>query len=145
LYKTVSAVEHAALRPARTVKFEIELLEVRTGKQISQMKLGKELYLMVQTVSYEEDVENLNTFVTFPSEIKITELEPSEKEPGFDITIFKDYTVVYGETAFLPKGIADTIYLHVTPKKVGEFPISFQICGKGIYDYKTKLILRVVK
>jgi len=138
LYKTISAVEFAALRPAQTVEFNIKFEGNKTKQQV---KLGETSTLFVSVWSDEQDVENLTTYSSFPSQFEI----PEVLERELNITNFPDATWVVLEVAFLPKGGKAGFRVPITPKKVGEYPIPVSIKARGIYESKKELIVKVVK
>ena len=140
LYKTISAVEYAALRPARTVDFEIGF--GMAEENTKQVKLNKPTELRIGVFTYEDNVENCVVYVTVPSEIEV-----SEKATHPDIIVSRnpDYTFVSRHTAFLPKGMGFGLLGYGTPKKIGEYVIKVGVCAKGIYEVKKELTLKVVK
>ena len=138
LYKTISAVEYAALRPARTVEFNIEF---ESGKTEQQVKLGEVSELMVLVWTDEQAVENLGVYADFPLQFEIEERVTRE----LCITNYLNFTAVVLETAFLPKNAKAGFRIYVTPKKVGENLIPVTVNAKGIYAIEKELILRVVK
>lgn len=142
LYKTIAAVEYAALRPARTVEFKVDVHPI--GKKSMVIKHGKETELEVTASTDEADVENFVIYIGIPSELAVTEMAVSE--PLLHrYFIGEEYTTLILERSFLPREINVVNIFPVLPKKIGEYSIYVRICGKGVYTYKKELKLKVVK
>lgn len=144
LYKTISAVEYAALRPARTVEFNVELVDPETLKQKSQIKLGKESGLSIELFTDDQDVENFHAFVTIPSAIR-ADTESIMDTPGIRAKAYEDETIVCIEEAFLPKSVVEYINIPIVAKKIGKHSLLVRIYGKNIHEYVEEFILKVVK
>ena len=140
LYKTIAAVEYAALRPARTIEFEIAIRDGETRERIEQIKFGEQVELWVSVVTEEADVENFVMFGRFPLEWEIV-----KRDPETIISTYRDYTIVMEQMPFLPKNIGAGFAIYVTPKKIGRYYILVRICGKGIYAVERLLAVEVVK
>lgn len=139
LYKTVSAVEYAALRPARTVEFIVSFSD---GEKTKQAKLGEETELAIFGHPIDDDVDNAIMFVSLPVDFETPTSSSTER---IQVSEFPDRVCIICQAAFLPKGTFFGPAGYVTPKKAGEHKIPVEICGKGIYRYKTELTLNVVK
>ena len=138
LYKTISAVEYAALRPARTVSFNIEFREGTTRKELKRGKNGE---FNLRAWTDEQDVENFSLWAQFPPELEI----PVKSGPNFDIIKYPEHTQVVIEQAFLPRTAMIGFRLTPAPKKTGKYSIPVKVHGKGIYEVQKELTIEVVK
>jgi len=145
LYKTVTAVEYAALRPARTIDFIVEFSLPKSKEKIKVNK-ASELKMVFGTI--EAAVENLTMIAEFPSELEI----PVEEEPTAGSTLecvttsrFPEKTVILYERPFFPRNITTTMNFGILPKKVGQHIIEFCISGKGIREITEEFVVTVVK
>lgn len=134
LYRTISAIEYAALRPARTVDFEITC-----GPD--KIKLGKESELWINADTDEEDVENFSMNTLLPLELET----PEVTAPDLLVRHYPDCISLVYHVGFLPKNFTVGICAPITPKKVGVFPVSVFVYGKGIYSVKKELTVEVTK
>jgi hypothetical protein len=145
LYSTLSAVEKAALRPARTVEIKVSFV---TEKREYRIKAGKKVTIDVD-VCLDEDVENVEICVFVPPEVEIGRLitpnttltlqtpSPSITYPGYNNVIRAESYVSGGtflETSF-----------EVTCKNPGIFKIPVQVRSKGVYPFLDELKLIVEK
>jgi hypothetical protein len=135
LYKTISAVEYAALRPARTIEFFVKYTK---GKETKQVKVGKKAELRVFAGTNEHDVEKCVMYVQVPSELGIPETSLRK-------SVFSDHTMIVAERDFLPKKFAFGSGFSIVPKNVGKYSINVTICARGIYENKKQLFVDVVK
>ena len=140
LYKTISAVEYAALRPARTVEFTVGFIP--SWETIKQIKLGEHSKLRIFAKAIEANIEDFMVYMEIPSEIKTGIESVSE---NVVISKYLNYTMARCYTKFLPKNRGAGITFDVVPKKTGEYTIPVKVYGKGIYEYKKELTLNVVK
>ena len=144
LYKTIRAVEYAALRPARTIEFNVVYA---SGKNSEEIKHGKETDLCFGAGTVEETLENFIIYAYLPPEIELMKIKskraastiqpPSCKHPN--------YTMLSIKEPFFPKHMYRGITVTVKPKKLGKYIIPVQISAKGIYEVEKELILNVVK
>jgi len=141
LYETVSAVEYAALRPARIVQFKACFESFEPRKKI---KLGKGEDVSIGVGTKEEDVENLEIRVYLPPEIELKKSDGRAilQPDAFD---FPYYTLVIFEKNLLYRNVWAGPELFVVAKKIGEYKVPVHVCAKGIYEYKTELVLDVVE
>lgn len=143
LYKTLSAVEYGALKPERTVQFEVGF-----GKS-SEKTLRAQLNNLTKSVCFfrpERDVDSLYATVYFPSELGVTEKINliSAATPGITLSEYEDSSVFTFEIDFLPKGKATGFSFQAIPKKTGRHSVEVRICAKGIYEYNEELTIEVV-
>ena len=141
LYKTITAVQYAALRPAGTVDFAY-IGFGKPGEETEQVKAKKETSINVLAGTFEYDLENCWMLVQIPSDIEVigeTALE------NLRVSEYPEYTVISLRHDFVPKGVAFGVALEVVPKKIGEYTITVVIYAKGIYKVRKKLTLKVVK
>lgn len=145
LYKTILAVEYAALRPARTVDFIVEFTLLK-GKE--KAKVNKLCELEVAFGTLEADVENLGMLITFPHELEIPkegEPKPGSLSESVAVSRFAEKTTITYEKPFFAKGIDVTLNPAILPKKVGQHTIEYRIFGKGIYEINREFVITVVK
>ena len=140
LYKTVTAVEYAALRPARTVDFEIGFDEIGEMTKKVKLKTGTEVTTLAR--SDEGDVENVVLQMRFPNEI---ELSLQTNVPHIIASPYPEYTIIGIYKQFVPRGIAFGLRGFATAKKTGKYIVDVKICGKGIHEVRKELTLEVVK
>lgn len=149
LFKTLKAVEYAALRPAKTIGFLIVFgtRECATlGKESCRIKMNKKVELFASAGTDEDNLENLIFHLFIPPEIDVVRVVPpsytSLQREGFKNPWF---TMIAREQEFAHKGTSYGVGFSVIGKKEGEYKIPIKISAKGIYDYDTELILNVVK
>ena len=144
LYKTITAVEYAALRPARTIEFAVDFGE--GGKTTHKIKRGQIAELTVAAGTLEEDLEHVLFCVYVHPEIEIKDVltdEASFLQPkGAE---FPGYTCVMRTIPYIHKGTHEIAFFSVLPKKVGIYKVPVKVCAKGIYEYHAWLTLNVVK
>ncbi len=145
LYRTISAVEVAALRPARTIEFRVDIGE--RGKTTHEIKLKQEAELKIAAGTTEEDLENVEISVFVPPEIEFRDLsykdEVATRQPrGTD---FPNYMGVTRNIPYVHRGNFQVVAFRVIPKKVGTYEIPVQVFAKGVYEHQAWLTLRVVK
>lgn len=140
LYQTISAIEYAALRPARTVEFNVSF---GNGKKITQLKRGKESVVDIFASTSEADVNNCVMYVTIPAQIKLVTTE-TESE-AITVSKYPYHTVIVSKESFAPKNWKFGVSGKVVPNKIGRYTVDVSICAEGIYEYKEELILNVVK
>ena len=87
----------------------------------------------------ESDVESFWLFMRFPSEFEILGVGDAS------ITRLPKYCWVLSRDDILPRNIASGIRIEIKPSKVGEYPITVRIFGKGIYEVERELTIKVVK
>lgn len=139
LYKTITAVEYAALRPAPSVDFELGFPpEYQSYKQV---KVGEKTELMIYARP-EEDIEECTMFTNFPSEIEIVS---HPKETEVIVTKHPTFTEISAPFGFCPKNTAVGLMSYVVARKIGKYAILVQIAGKGIHQYKKELTLEVIE
>jgi hypothetical protein len=76
LYNTISAVEYGALRPERTVEFDVGFSKVgqrRPYEKTRELKIGEEALLGIHARTYEYDIENYFLEIRLPPELVTTE------------------------------------------------------------------------
>lgn len=144
LYKTLSAVEYAALKPERTVQFEIGF-----GKS-HEKTLRTQLSNSMQSMCFfvpETDIDSLYATVHFPSELGVTgeiNLLSTAERTHITLSEYEDFTAVTFTRDFLPKGSATGFSFNAIPKKRGKHSVDARICAKGIYEYNEELTIEVV-
>jgi len=141
LYRTIRAVEFAALRTARTIEFHAEF---ESGGTEMQIKLGDEAQIIVDAGTEEDNVENFCMIATFPLELQIIPRGEIRK-PGFEISRFKDHACVIIDQDFLPRRITVSFDIMIKPKKIGRYTVPIYFFGKGINEYASTLVIDVVK
>lgn len=142
LYQTILAVEYAALRPARTVEFEICF---PSGEKKEKIKCGKETKLSIGAKP-ELSVEKIEFCIFLPPEIELKSLmkrafvtlQPKKSD-------HPEYNMITMEYGFLYEDTFLAIKFNVLANKTGKYTIPVSVSAKGIYEYKTELILNVVK
>lgn len=142
LYKTISAVEHATLRPARTVEFNVSY---EGGETTQEVRFGKEEILAISVGTVEADLENVEVSIFFPPEIEIKSLLTKnihlEWQPeGFD---FSGYNAIITKPNFVFSGTYKSVKISVVGTKIGKYEVPVKVCAKGIYEYHGGLILNV--
>jgi hypothetical protein len=144
LYKTVSAVEYAALRPARTVEFDINYVEGGVSKNIT---FGKETEITIGIGTEDVALEHADYYVFLPPKIQLKKLlskdtiaylQPSD-------SMYPNYVMIEMTRDFVHKGVTEVVGFIVSAKEIGKYKIPVSICAKGIYEYETELTLNVVK
>lgn len=139
LYQTVLAVEYGALRPERTIEFNIGF--DRNMEKKKTIELGKETRSTLIVDSPESDVENLYVTLRIPSELGV----PSgSTPPSILATAYENETMIRKTQEYLPKGRGTGVGIPMNPKKKGEYKVKFLVCAKGIYEYKGELTVEVV-
>jgi hypothetical protein len=139
LYKTISAVEYGALRPERTVEFNVGF-GLKKDKKIS-IQLGKITDALWFVETPESDVENLYILVKFPAELEVGKSNPS---PGINVSKYEDYVIIRKTVEYLPKGRGTGFSFQVISKKKGKYTVNALVCAKGIYEYSQDLTIEVV-
>jgi hypothetical protein len=139
LYKTISAVEYGALRPERTVWFNVGF-GLKNEKRIS-IQLGKRTEATLFVDTPESEVENLYIQVNFPAEL---EAWAASLPNVITMTKHETYTVICQTTGYLPKGRNTGFLLSMTPKRKGEYTVKALVYAKGIYEYSEDLTIEVV-
>ena len=140
LYKTISAVEYAALRPARTVEFNIGFLpDLQVSKQV---KGGEKSEIRIFATTSEDDAEECTMFVKIPSEIEVISIP---RWPNARITEHPDHTTIWGYFGFRPKNTEFGILPDVVARKTGKYTIDVKLCAKGMYEVNKELTLEVIK
>jgi hypothetical protein len=143
IYMTISAVERAALRTARTIEFEICY---ESGEIEQETRLGQETELAVSVGTEEEDLENMVVKILFPPEIELkgtlpkgtySQLQPEE----FD---FPNYNLISTEAIYVSRNEFKIIKFTVLGKKIGKYVIPVAVRAKGIYEHHGGLYLTVV-
>jgi len=143
LYKTISSIEYAALRPARTIEFDVAY---RSREQTRRIKVRKETEVWVSAGTDEENIESFVLQMFFPPKIEIENVPK-----GVSLTIqpegfnYPNYTMMGVKKDFVPKGTSQAVRLTVIAKKIGRYRIPVIVHGKGIHEYETELTLNVVK
>jgi hypothetical protein len=140
LYQTILAVEYAALRPARSIEFDVGFDDI--GVMTKQAKLNKEIDLRIFAATEEDDVENCIMNIHVPSQIEVAE---ESEHPSVNVSKYSHYTVISDYRRFLPKNWCIGIVGSAVPKKVGKYSIKVSICAQGIHENKKELTLNVVK
>lgn len=139
LYKTITAVEYAVLRPARSVDF---IVGFNPGYDLSkQVKIGEKVELWI-SIEPEEDIEECMMFIDVPSEIEVTSIS---KEPDIVITKHQTVTTIGVSFGFRPKDKGCGYRDFVNARKIGKYMIFIWITGKGIHRYEKELTLEVVE
>jgi len=144
LYKTISAVEYAALRPARTVDFDIAFLEGSRTTKTKKISLGKEEGLCICAITDDDDIENLRVLASFPPELEFVK-QMDYPSPDVEVSCLAHCTTVMVKEEFLPKGIWTGSCNIFRPNKVGEYHIRVGVSGQGTYEVTRELTVRVVK
>lgn len=143
LYKTISAVEHAALRPARTIEFEICY---PSGEKSQKIKRAKKTKLLIGAKP-EGDIDNVEFCIFLPPEVHLEGISTVEAYNTLQPkkSTHPNHNMIVVEHSFLPAGMFLGIGFEVSSKKSGKYVIPVTVCGKGIYRYKTELILNVIE
>jgi len=139
LYKTISAVEYAALRRARTIEFEISFYPSKEETQ--QVKLGETSQLSIGTRTHEDSVDDLVMYVMVPSELEIERSTSHETRCSY----YEDRCIVFTKRAFLFRASGVIASFLVVPKKIGKHTVEVKVGAKGIYENKKELTVNVVK
>ena len=143
LYKTISFVEYAALRPARTVEFNVYF---QSGGKGEKIKRGKETRLVVLVGTEEEPVENVDIAIFLPPEIELAKTTSGLRTCLQSATMdYPNYTMVQRLVDYLHMSTFETISFAVSSNKIGEHKIPVTVNGKGIRECLTSLTLNVVK
>jgi hypothetical protein len=139
LYKTISAVELAALRPARSVEFVIDFEP--SSQEYIQFKLKEKSRLSIKAHSAEADVKNFVMYAHIPNEIKMETIKSHQTRGSY----YEDHYVLYTERTFLPKKGSVMVGGFVTPTKIGESTILVRVCAEGISESKKTLTVNVIE
>jgi len=139
LYKTISAVEYGALRPERTVEFDVGF-GLKNEKRIS-VQFGKTTKDTLFVDTPESEVEKMYIIVQFPAELDLGKSNPA---PGIVISEYQTYTLFRWTVDYLPKKRNTGLGFTVTPKKTGKYTVNVLVCAKGIYEYSEDLTIEVV-
>jgi len=139
LYKTITAIELTALRPARTVDFAIGFGEKKATH--AEIKLGKLTPLRIACVTEDCYVENFCMCGIFPKELEVV----GTSKGNIIIVHLLEYSTVLYETTFLPRNVHGAFEGPVKPNKVGTFEIQIFVSGKGISENFKTLTVEVVK
>lgn len=137
LYKTISAVEYGALRPERTIDFEVGF--GNEYEKTTKMELNKQTRTALNVRTEECDITNLYFHVEFPSELEMESYE----SPIILITKHEACTIMRFTQDYLPKGIGTGVEFTANPRKAGKYPVHISICAKGIYRVKKELTVKV--
>ena len=140
LYKTISAVEYACLRPARTVEFDVSF--GISKEKTKTIKLGKKYKLGITAKTAEDNVEDFTLVTRIPA---VMELSGEAAYEGLTITKHPEYTFVSLYKKFLPKEVGQGVRLCVIPKQAGQYKIPVIIYAKGIYECNKELVVDIVK
>jgi uncharacterized membrane protein (DUF106 family) len=145
LYSTLSAVEKAALRKARTVEFEISY---ETEEKEFRIKAGQKQTIAVGARP-EEDVENAEIWAFIPPEIELGRVLTSQTvvtlQPPTPSLAYPNYNAVLLRVDFLSAKTLLKMLFEVTCKNPGEYKIPVTVSAKGVYSCKDNLILIVEK
>lgn len=141
LYKTLSAVEYAALRPAPTIDFDVYF---EGGGRSREVKRGKRTNLKILWGSEEENVEKVEATIMIHPELKLVS---TNGRSGLQIppSDYPDYTAIQKSYDILHKETYDVILITVSPSKTGKYELPVSIKAMGISEYETRLIIHVVK
>lgn len=143
LYRTILAVEYAALRPARTIEFEVCYA---TREKTAKVKVDKESKLSIGVGPKEEDVENAIIGIMIPPEITVA----GSPEDAF-LTLqpewhtFRGFMLMSVRRPLLFKDIFSGIPFTVVSYKVGTHRIFVEVRAKGVHPYNDELTLEVVE
>lgn len=138
LYKTISAVEVATLRPYRTVEFQIGFGD--TYEASAKVKAGKAAHLSIYAKTDEVDIENFAIAVRCPKKMKV-DLNYTE---DFIMGTAFDYDSITLFRNFVPRGYSAGFGIGFTPKNIETYTIRVHIHGKGICDSIKELTIEVV-
>jgi hypothetical protein len=145
LYKTISIVEQAAIRPARTVEFIVSCGKLR--QKCYEIKAGKASELSISVGTDDEDVENISIGIFIPPEMKIVKLP---RNPHIHVTLqeegfqYSNYTKIGMEQEFVQKGVSLGVTFSVLVEEIGTYQIPISVFGKGINIYRDVVTLNVV-
>lgn len=142
LLKTLFAVEHAALRQARTVDFDVHFDFEAKGKKSKEVKLGEGTGIDIVACSEAQVVDYFLHF-RIPAEIEVTSRAPAYE--SLTITKHVEHTTLTHYRTFFPEDLDSGVYFDVIPKKTGKYVIPVSIRGRGIREYRTELTLIVVE
>jgi hypothetical protein len=144
LYKTISAVECAALRPARTVEFDIYYFEEGVSKKIT---VEKETEIAIGIGTTDVDLEHAEYYVFLPPKIEFKKLLSTGARVYSQgkLSDYPGYLMIAKASDFVHKNTSQVIEFIVSAKEVGKYEIPVSVCAKGIYEYETKLIINVGK
>ena len=137
LYKTISAVEYGALRPERTVEFDVgfEHYEKTVKTKLNQKR---ELGMFIKTLEY--DIEKSVVLAIFPSDLGV---EAEYEDPQLLFTKYEKRTCIMMFTDYLARDMAVGFPFDVVPTKVGKYPVTVRICAKGIHEVRKELTIEV--
>jgi len=144
LYKTISAVEYTALRPARTVEFKIHYIEGGVSKKIT---VGKETEIAIGIVTKDIALEHAEYYVFLPPKIELKKVLSigtiaylQAKSSGYP-----DYLIITKTSDFVHKDTEEFVVFIISAEEAGKYKIPVAVCAKGIYEYDAELIMNVVK
>lgn len=139
LYKTISAVEYGALKPERTVEFQVGF--EKDYRKTIETKFNDKAKFRIFARTHECEVETLVLLATFPA---VLGAKCHFKDPDLSFSQFDDVAVAKLSEDYVPKGMGVGFYFSVTPQKIGKYSINVRVCAKGIYDTREELTIEVV-
>jgi len=143
LYETIARIEHAALRPARTVGFDVCYEDRKT---IWEVKLGIGEKLEVG-ICPEDNVDDLEISILVHPKLGfkkavgravIATLQP-------DMVTYAGYTLLSYEKDYAKRGTYMAIGFIILATEEGEYPLPVEVCARDVNDYMTTLRIKVVK
>jgi len=141
LYKTICTIEYAALRPARTIGFNVTY---RSRQKSRQVKLGEKTELNIGACP-EEGVERFQVSIFVHPDIEVVDALGAQvvlQPEGF---AYGGYNMIYAQIDFIREDVYHSLSVTILPKKSGHYLIPIELYGKGIYKCKTELFLNVVE
>jgi len=144
LYKTISAVEFSALRPARTIEFEVIFA---SGEKIFEIKQGVETEVKIGACP-EERVEDFQMWIGIPEGVELKEIVTTENVSVLHQpprATFPAPIVVLAELPTAHKLVFQAVNFTVLAEKTGEYKLPIGIQAKEIHIIQTWLTLKVSK
>lgn len=139
LYKTVSAVEVAALRPYKTVEFQIGF---GNGFETSaKVKVGKSADLVLSARTNEIDIDNFTIGARCPTGMQVN---LDYKRPEFVTGQTPSYDSITYFASYIPKGFTMGFHIIFTPRSIETYTLVVRVMGKGICDTKKDLTIEVI-
>ncbi len=145
LYKTISIVEYAALRPTRSLDFDVFFAK-KYSKEMT-IERGKKTSITIHAGTADDDLEDFRIRIYIHPDIEILDMLVSEasvtlQPEGFD---FSGYQMIWRGIDYCAKEIYEATVFNVSAGKVGSYKIPVWLQARGAKMHKDELTLNVVK
>ena len=141
LYKTITAVEYAALRKARTIEFNIYF---EGGGKSREVKLGKKTSLNILWGSEEETVEKVRAMFFIHPELKLVSTDAKSVLQSATMD-YPNYTAAEISCDIIHQDSFGGVSITILPSKTGKYEIPVVIKAPEITEYETVLVVHVIE